>query len=175
MIEHNKMFVESKAYEEFEADLRPRRKLAILSCMDTRLTELLPFALDIKNGDVHLIKNAGAVIPDPFGTTMRSLLISVHLLGAKEIFVIGHKDCGVQGMDSSKFISKMLSAGVTQSNIDLVEGRGINIKEWLRGFDDVYESVRDTVSMIRGHPLMLASVDVLGFVIDPTTGELEEV
>jgi carbonic anhydrase len=143
--------------------------------MDTRLTELLPLALDIKNGDVHLIKNAGAIIPDPFGTTMRSLLISVYLLGSEEIFVIGHKDCGVQGMDSSKFMGKMLAAGISQEKIDLVESCGISIENWLKGFDDLYGSVRDTVKMVRNHPLMPASVDVHGFVIDPNTGEIEEV
>jgi carbonic anhydrase len=96
-------------------------------------------------------------------------------LGAQEIFVIGHKDCGVEGMDSSKFMGKMLSAGVTQEKIDLVESCGISIEDWLKGFDDTYESVRDTVRLVRNHPLLPASVDVQGFVIDPNTGELEEV
>ena len=174
-MEHDKKFVASKAYEKFAAKVCPRRKLAILSCMDARLTSLLLAALDLKNGDANIIKNAGAVVLDPYGATMRSLLISVYLLGAEDIFVIGHKDCGVQGMDSSKFIGKMIAAGVTQETIDRVEKRGISIEKWLRGFNDVHESVRDTVKIIREHPLLPKSINVYGFVIDPKTGELEEV
>ncbi|MCF0207110.1 MAG: carbonic anhydrase, partial [Bacteroidales bacterium] len=65
ILKHNKNFVESKAYEPFVTTKYPDKKIAILSCMDTRLTELLPAALGIKNGDVKLIKNAGGVISHP--------------------------------------------------------------------------------------------------------------
>lgn len=64
-----------------------------MTCMDTRLVELLPAALGLKNGDVKIIKNAGAVISNPFGSAVRSLLIAIFELGVKEIMVIGHTDC----------------------------------------------------------------------------------
>lgn|GEM_PF-447537 len=175
IMEHNKKFVASKAYEPFAAIVKPRRKLAILSCMDTRLVELLPAALGIKNGDAKVIKNAGVVIKDPFGITMRSLLISVYLLGVEEIFVIGHKDCGVQGLNVSKIKEKMITRGVTQDKIDLVEGCGIDLEEHFKGFEETNESVRDTVKIIKKHPLLPTGINVLGFVIDPNTGEIEEV
>jgi len=175
IMEYNKEFVASKSYGPFVTDIRPRRKLAILTCMDTRLALLLPAALGLKKGDANIIRNAGAVIPDMFGTTMRSLLISVYLLGAEEIFVIGHKGCGVEGMDSSKFVDNMVAAGITRDEIDFVERCGISIEDWLKGFDHVCGSVRETVKRIRNHPLLPASVGVEGFVIDPLTGELEEV
>ena len=63
----NEQFVEKKGYEKFITNKYPDKKLAILSCMDTRLTELLPAALGLKNGDAKIIKNAGAVISHPFG------------------------------------------------------------------------------------------------------------
>lgn len=62
ILEYNKKFVENKEYECYQAGKYPEKKLAILSCMDTRLTELLPAALGIKDGDAKIIKNAGAVI-----------------------------------------------------------------------------------------------------------------
>jgi len=175
IMEHNKKFVASKAYEPFAATVQPRLKLAILSCMDTRLTELLPAALGIKNGDAKIIKNAGAIILDPFGVTMRSLLISVYMLGVEEIFVIGHKDCGVRHLSASKIKDKMFEKGMTQDKIDLVESCGINLEGCLKGFEETDDSVRDTVKIIKKNPLLPEGINVLGFVMDPNTGEIYEV
>ena len=61
--------------------------------MDTRLTELLPAALGIKNGDVKIIKNAGAIISHPFGSVIRSLLVAIYELGVYEVMIFGHTDC----------------------------------------------------------------------------------
>src|SRR5688572_12832805 len=71
----NKDFVSSKEYEKFETDRFPNKKLVILTCMDTRLTELLPQAMNFRNGDIKLIKNAGAIVSHPFGSVMRSILV----------------------------------------------------------------------------------------------------
>jgi len=106
---------------------------------------------------------------------MRSLLISVYMLGVREIFVIGHKDCGVRGINASVIKERMLSMGVSQDKIDLVESCGINLEGCLKGFEETDESVRDTVRIIETHPLLPAGIDVLGFVMDPNTGEIEEV
>jgi len=175
IMEHNKEFVASRSYEPFAASVQPRRKLAILTCMDTRLTELLPAALGIKNGDANIIKIAGAIISDPFGVTMRSLLISVCMLGVREIIVIGHKDCGAQGINASIIKERMLSMGVSQERIDLVESSGIDLEGFFKGFEDTAESVRDTVKIIKMHPLLPECINVFGFVMDPHTGEIEEV
>ena len=64
-------------YQRYETTKYPDRKIAILSCMDTRMTELLPAALGIKNGDVKLIKNAGGQITHPYGSVIFSLLVAV--------------------------------------------------------------------------------------------------
>ena len=70
IIAFNKQFVENKGYEKYITNKYPDKKLAILSCMDTRLTELLPAALGLRNGDAKIIKNAGAVISHPFGSVI---------------------------------------------------------------------------------------------------------
>lgn len=90
----NEQFVEEKRYEQYETDKYPDKKLAIVSCMDTRLTELLPAALGLKNGDAKIIKNAGGVISHPFGSVIRSLLVAVFELGVETIMVVGHTNCG---------------------------------------------------------------------------------
>lgn len=99
ILEYNREFVKKKGYQPYATSKYPDRKLAIVTCMDTRLIELLPAALGIRNGDAKLIKNAGGMIVHPFGSAVRSLLISIYELGVEEIMVIGHTDCGVQQMD----------------------------------------------------------------------------
>lgn len=144
--------------------------------MDTRLVELLPVALGIRNGDVKMIKNAGATITNPFDSTMRSLLIAVYELGVTEIMVIGHTDCGVQGMDADEMLHLMKERGVSQEHITLMEHCGINLREWLHGFEDTNDAVRETVDAIARHPLMPAEgIRVQGFVMDSVSGELSRV
>ena len=74
ILKYNKEFVEEKKYEQYKTSKYPDKKIAIITCMDTRLTELLPAALGIRNGDVKIIKNAGGTITNPFDSTVRSLL-----------------------------------------------------------------------------------------------------
>ena len=71
ILAYNKRFVAEKGYEKYITNKYPDKKIAILSCMDTRLTALLPAALGIKNGDVKMIKNAGGIISHPFGSVIR--------------------------------------------------------------------------------------------------------
>ena len=165
ILQYNKEFVESKAYEKYAASKYPNKKLAILSCMDTRLTELLPAALGLKNGDAKIIKNAGGIIADPFGSVMRSLLIAVHTLGVEYILVIGHTDCGVQGLDSQAVMQKMRDMKYCRPDFD----------KWLCGFHKVENSVENSVNLIRKHPLIPDKVQVSGYVIDATTGQLNPV
>ena len=172
MLEFNKKFVAEKQYEKFTSSKYPDKKIAILTCMDTRLVELLPAALNIKNGDVKMIKNAGGVVTNPFGSVIRSLLVSIIELGVTEVMVIGHTDCGVQHIDSDMMIHHMKERGVTQESIDLMSYCGIDFEKWLAGFDDVETSVRETVHTIVHHPLMPKDIHVGGYVINTETGEL---
>lgn len=175
LLEFNKEFVQNKQYENFITGKYPSKKIAILSCMDTRLTELLPAALGIRNGDVKIIKNAGAVISSPFGSVMRSLMVAVYDLKVDEILVIGHHDCGMQSLDSDAILQSMKDRGISQETIDMVGYCGIDFNNWLHGFDSVEDSVRASVSMIVNHPLIPADVQVHGLVMDPETGEVTKV
>lgn len=175
ILEYNKQFVDEKRYEEFTTTKYPQKKMVILSCMDTRLLELLPKALNLSNGDVKLIKNAGALVSHPFGSIMRSILVAVYQLQADEVLVIGHHDCGMSGMKSDDMIYKMKERGVDLKTLDTLTYSGIDIHKWLHGFDHVNESVAHSVDMIRNHPLLPPNVPVHGLVINPETGKLDVV
>lgn len=78
----NRRFVAEKGYERYITDKYPNKRIAIVTCMDTRLVELLPAALGLRNGDVKIIKNAGGTITNPFDSTVRSLLVAIYELGS---------------------------------------------------------------------------------------------
>lgn len=172
ILSYNRAFVERKGYEPFITSKYPDKRLAIVTCMDTRLVELLPAALGLRNGDIKIIKNAGGTITAPFDSTMRSLLIAVYELGVNEIMIIGHTGCGVQGMDAAHMLSLMKERGIPEYNISLMEHCGIDLKQWLTGFSDTSEAVLATVEMVRHHPLLPADITVAGYIMDSTTGAL---
>ncbi len=175
ILNHNRKFVESKGYEQFATSKYPDKKIAIVTCMDTRLTHLLPAALGLKNGDVKIIKNAGGTITNPFDSTMRSILVAVYELGVNEIMVIGHTGCGVQGMNSAEMIHLMKERGVSEEHISLMRHCGIDLDSWLHGFEDTPVAVSETVDLIRNHPLMPDDVRTAGYIMDSSTGELTRV
>lgn len=172
ILKYNREFVESEGYRKFETSKYPDKKIAIVTCMDTRLVELLPAALGIKNGDVKMIKNAGGTITNPFDSTMRSLLVAVYELGVNEIMIIGHTGCGVQGMNAKEMLHLMKERGVSEERISLMRHCGIDLDSWLHGFDKTDEAVKETVDLVRNHPLMAHDVNVAGYIMDSLTGKL---
>jgi len=195
IIDYNKAFVESKGYEKYLTDKYPDKggihdidnivggyQLAVLeswcsplSCMDTRLTELLPAALGLKNGDAKIIKNAGGLVISAFDSAMRSLIVAIYELGVEEIMVVAHSHCGACHMSFDHFHHEMIARGVTDETLDTIQKCGIDLHHWLEGFKDTPESVRKTVETIKTHPLVPKDIIVRGFIIDSETGELEEI
>lgn len=172
ILKHNREFVAKKEYEKFVTSKYPDKRIAIVTCMDTRLVELLPAALGIKNGDVKIIKNAGGTIVNPFDSTMRSLLVAVYELGVNEIMVIGHTGCGVQGMNAREMLHLMRERGIDDEHISLMRHCGIDLDSWLHGFENTEDAVHETVDLIANHPLMAADVRIAGYIMDSTTGAL---
>lgn len=173
IIEFNRRFVADKAYEPYITDKYPSKKLAVLTCMDTRLTELLPRALGLRNGDAKIIKNAGGLILSDTDSAVRSLLVAIYELGVQEVMVVHHSTCGACHMSYKEFKPHMLEHGIPPSTLDEWESKGI--VEWLEGFHDTESSVLKTVAAIVNHPLVPQDVVVRGFIIDSVTGELTEV
>lgn len=138
--------------------LRPKLRLAIVTCMDSRLDLFGALGLDI--GDAHLIRNAGGL---PTEDVLRSLAVSQHYLGTREIVVIHHTECGMEGFDDDAFRERLTAE--TGS-----------VPEWnVPGFSDIRLTVRKSIAAVRGCPWLPHRDDVRGFVFDIATARLEEV
>ncbi|GAE93372.1 carbonic anhydrase [Gracilibacillus boraciitolerans JCM 21714] len=170
ILEYNKQFVEDESYQKYETDKFPNKRAVIFTCMDTRLVELLPKALNISNGDVKMVKNAGAILNDPYDSTMKSILVAIHALQAEEVFVIAHHGCGMNGFNTDDFVDLMKEHGIEQTEINSLDK---DPKEWLTGFDDVKANVEQSVRIIDNHPLLPEDIPVHGLIIDPATGKLD--
>lgn len=173
ILEFNRQFVEEKQYEQYLTGKFPDKKLVIITCMDTRLVELLPKAMNLKNGDVKIIKIAGAIVSHPFGSVMRSILVALYELSADEVIVVGHTDCGMAALNADHMIQEIRNRGVSEEVLSTLENSGINLDSWLQGFENIKEGVKGTVNLIKKHPLLPGDVPVHGMIIDPNTGSLD--
>jgi carbonic anhydrase len=133
----------------------PARRFVVVTCMDARIEPAA--ALGIKEGDAHVVRNAGGVVSDD---ALRSLVISHHLLGTQEALVIGHTDCGMLTFTNDQLHERL---GADATNIDFLP------------FPDVEARVRESVRAIEASPLLPDSFTATGFVIDVRTGRLHEV
>jgi carbonic anhydrase len=136
---------------------RPRRQVAVLSCMDTRI-DLFPM-LGLERGDAHIIRNAGGLATDD---AIRSLSISQRLLGTEEIVVVMHEGCGLHGASEDDYRQMLAADGVLPS--------------WRLGaFDDVEDTLRHSLERLRSSKELQARDHIRGFVFDPEDGSLREV
>ncbi|WNS78669.1 carbonic anhydrase [Domibacillus sp. DTU_2020_1001157_1_SI_ALB_TIR_016] len=154
ILDFNSAFVEQKEYQEFNTTKYPDEKLVILTCMDTRLLELLSKAMGLRN-------------------IIRSILVAIYELKAEEVCVIGHHACGMTGLQSSSILEAAEKNGVSKDRINTLSNAGIDLSTWLTGFQCVEESVNNSVQLIKKHPLMSANIAVYRMVIHPQTGKLD--
>lgn len=145
----------ASGFAKGELPMPPGRRFAVVTCMDARLDPA--GFLGLEEGDAHVIRNAGGLVNDE---TVRSLLISHHLLGTQEAVVIGHTDCGMLTFTNSDVHEKL---GPESEDIDF------------QPFPDVAERVRQSVETIRSHPLLPDSFEASGFVYDVRSGRIEPV
>ena len=160
MSEIDRMLAENEAWAQRfpgSRDVRPARAVAVVACMDARMP-LFPM-LGLEVGDAHVIRNAGGVVTED---TIRSLTISQHLLGTREILLVHHTRCGLEGTDETAFA-------------DQVEAATGSRPTWsARAFPSVDDDVRESLQLIRDCPY-LVSHDVRGTVYDVDSGRLREV
>lgn len=173
ILAHNASFVANKEYESFLTSPLPNKRLVVITCMDTRLVELLPKAMGIRNGDVKLINTAGAIVSHPFGSVMRSVLVAVYQLGAEEIAVVGHHGCGMTGLNHAEVLDKARHRGISTETFTTLDHAGIDMRKWLTGFESPQAGVLASVDMIRKHPLLPKDIAVHGLIINPETGRLD--
>ena len=173
LLQANEAFVKNEEFKAFTTDKTPNKKAVFLSCMDTRLSELSTKALGLKNGDIKQLKNAGAVVSHPYGSTMRSILVAVYALNVDEVYIMGHHDCGFGALKPEPVIEEMKARGIDAETFNTRKNSGIDVTNWLKGFDSVEESVTETVSNVKNHPLLAQSIPVHGLVMDPETGKVD--
>jgi carbonic anhydrase len=146
------------AIEPAHLDVRPKRKLAIVTCMDSRLDVFA--ALGLQGGEAHVLRNAGGVVTDD---VIRSLAISQRLLGTTDVMLIHHSDCGMQ---------KITDDGFRQ---ELLESTGVAPAFAIESFGDLDTDVRQSILRVRNSPFVLHKDGVRGFVYDVDTHRLREV
>lgn len=136
---------------------RPRRRAAVLACMDVRID--LYALLGLRRGDAHIIRNAGGLVTDD---AVRSLSASQRLLGSEEIVVVMHTGCGLQGASDEQFARALQADGAEPS--------------WrLGGFADLDATLADGLARLRSSRELPNREAIRGFVFDPRTGALREV
>ena len=138
----------------------PGRKLAVVACMDARVT--VEEVLGLKTGDAHIIRNAGGIVTED---TVRSLIISHHLLGTQEFLLIHHTDCGML-----TFKDEELRAKLQQQT-----GTATVAPVHFHAFSDLEEDVRQQIQKLKSHPWIPEHIPVRGFIFDVKTGRLHEV
>jgi carbonic anhydrase len=132
----------------------PAKRLAVIACMDSRLT--VEDVLQLRTGDAHIIRNAGGLATDD---AIRSLVISQHLLGTEEVIVIEHTGCGMLAFEEAAVRSRL--AAETGASVDLP----------LHPFSDLESNLREQLERIRAHP-WIKDVPVRGLIYEVETGRL---
>ena len=140
---------------------KPAPKVAILTCMDPRVNQLLEW-LDIKPADADVIRNVGTAATDD---VVRSLMFSIHVLGVREIMIVGHTGCGMEIFSEEEF-GKHIH---TQTGVWAVS------PDKFQCYSDVNAATQKQVLKLRSHPWIPSDVVIRGFVFDLSTGELREV
>jgi carbonic anhydrase len=137
----------------------PAQKLAVVACMDARLT--VEQVLGLNTGDAHIIRNAGGLVTED---ALRSLLISSYLLGTRTYYVIQHTDCGMLTFSDDSLRQKLKAeTGHDASHLHF------------HTFSNVEKSVKDQLKTIRNSPFLMPGIDIHGFIYDVRTGKLQEV
>ena len=149
----------STDFEKGSLAMPPARRFAVLTCMDARIDPAR--ALGLEEGDAHVIRNAGGLASDD---AIRSLVISHHLLGTQEAFVIGHSDCGMLTFSNDDLRETLRERqGLDASHLDF------------QPFPDCGERVAASVRRIRESGLLPESFTIHGFLYHVETGRLEAV
>ncbi len=170
IMEHNKKFVEERKQkgEDKPISAHAHADVMVFTCMDTRLVDLLEPAMGFKRGDIKILKNAGNMIRKDCDDVIRSMFIGTVVMGLKEVYVVGHKDCGMAKQTPEAIKEKMLARGLSREIVD-----SIDIAEWAGLICNEEQNVRDVVARVKASEYIPKDVAVHGLIMDPNTGEIE--
>ena len=143
-----------------ELSVRPKRRVAVLACMDSRI--LFEHCLGLKPGDAHMIRNAGGIATED---ALRSLIVSHHLLDTQEFIIINHTDCGLLKVREDELKARLREK----------MGATADSPAHFHAFDDLESNVRQQIQRVKSHPWIPKNIPVRGFIYDVKTGRLSEV
>lgn len=171
IVKANKQFVEQSLRQGgLEAISKyPKRNVAVLTCMDTRLLSFLEPAMGLERGEAKIIKVAGNTACEDFDSVIGSLMVAVYELHVHEIIVMGHDDCGMLRTSADSLCVHMKEHGIADAVINGVRPK---LSAWADSIDDVEQSVVDTVKHLKGNPYLPKDILIHGMVIHPDTGEI---
>ena len=148
----------------------PKKKIAVFTCMDTRLVELLEPALGLKRGDAKFVKTVGNTLVGPFDGVVRSLMVATYELGIEEIFVVGHDECGMAKTTAKSLIEAMHVRGVDDAAIAPLREELVH---WADSFSHPAENVKEVVQKLRENPLLPKELKIHGLMLHPRTGKVD--
>jgi len=170
ILSHNKEFVKKRKEEGENVIIsgHAQKEVMIFTCMDTRLVELVEQAMGFKRGEVKVIKNAGNTIREGCDDVIRCISLGTLMMGIKEVYVVGHKDCGMKKLKPEDIKVAMEQRGISQDAIDAVD-----IKKWSGIIKDERVNIICTVECLRNSKYIPDDVIINGLIIDPYSGEIE--
>lgn len=164
VLKANEEFV--KEFEPKKLSHSPQKKLAVVTCMDARLTGFLEPAMGIERGDAKIIKNAGNAVVDR--DVIRSVAAAIYALGAEEVMVVGHYECGMANVNPEKLKDAMKARGVDEKTMEEVD-----LKEWIGAIEGEEENVLSGVKKIKESPFIPDDVPVHGLIIHLYDGKIK--
>lgn len=150
-------------------DKYPSRRLAVLTCMDTRLVDFLEPAMGLHRGEAKIIKVAGNMAGEEFDSVVGSLMVAVYELRVRDIIVMGHDCCGMLNTTSDSLCRKMAEAGIGEDAIAAIRPK---LAAWADPIGNIDESVQCTVHHLRSNPYLPKTVSIYGMAIHPDTGKI---
>lgn len=170
ILEHNKKFVEERKAAGLDKPIsgHAQQNVMVFTCMDTRLVDLVEPAMGFKRGDIKILKNAGNIIRDGCDDIIRCITVGTALMGLSEVYVVGHKDCGMTKLTPEAVREKMLARGISKETLD-----SIDIEQWIGILKDERQNVLEAVRKIKESPFIPKDISVYGLMMDPNSGEIE--
>ncbi len=168
----NREFVEKRKKDDQckEISGHARKEVMIFTCMDTRLVGLVEEAMGFRRGEVKVLKNAGNTIREGCDDVIRCVSLGALMMGIREVYVVGHKDCGMRKVSPQEIKQAMRERGIPQQAIDRID-----VKKWAGIIEDEKENVVHVVNKLKNSEYIPKDIVVHGLLIDPYSGELEVV
>ncbi|OXS80139.1 hypothetical protein [Domibacillus enclensis] len=154
------------------------KKALVLTGLSVKSHPLLPVITNKKAEQLIITTSFGTIISQPYGCTIRDIILAVYSEDIEEIYIIGEKDSKEHAINGEEILSKIRKAGIAKETIETIEyidAAGSNLSSWLSGKQDVNKMITENIDLIKSHPLIPKTLSIYGFIANAETGEFEAV